>query len=155
VPRSLAGRLALTLTLTALAVLVAGAVGAAYLAGRGAEKASRRGGASFNQLTFSQQTIFNARFAPDGRTIVYSAALQGNTPEIFTVRPEFPEAKPLGLRGVQLLSVSSSGELALLTGARYVAHSVYQGTLARMPVTQLSVNELTASPSRRIDCSMA
>jgi serine/threonine protein kinase/Tol biopolymer transport system component len=118
----------------ALAVLVAGAVGAAYLAGRGAENASRRGGASFNQLTFSQQTIFNARFAPDGRTIVYSAALQGNTPEIFTVRPEFPEAKPLGLRGVQLLSVSSSGELALLTGARYVAHSVYQGTLARMPL---------------------
>jgi Tol biopolymer transport system component len=118
----------------AVAVLLAGTAAAAYLAGRRAENASRRGGASFNQLTFSQQTIFNARFAPDGRTIVYSAAQQGNTPELFTVRPEFPEARPLGLRGVQLLSVSSSGELALLTGARYVSHSVFQGTLARMPL---------------------
>ena len=118
----------------AVVVLVAGAAGAAYLAGRKAGSLSLRSGASFNQLTFSQQTIFNARFAPDGRAIVYSAALRGNTPEVFTVRPEFPEAKPLGLKGVQLLSVSSRGELALLTGARYVAHNVYQGTLARMPL---------------------
>src|SRR5450830_1214966 len=108
----------------AVAVLLASTAAAAYVAGRRMESASRRGGASFQQLTFSQQTIFNARFAPDGRTIVYSAALRGNTPELFTVRPEFPEAKPLGLRGVHLLSVSSRGELALLTGARYIAHNV-------------------------------
>jgi Tol biopolymer transport system component len=116
----------------AVAVLLAGTAAAAYVAGRGA--GSRPGGGSFQELTFSQQTIFNARFAPDGRTIVYSAALRGNTPELFTVRPEFPEARPLGLRGVHLLSISSQGELALLTGARYIGHSVYQGTLARMPL---------------------
>ncbi len=65
---------------------------------------------------------------------MYSAAVQGNTPELFTIRPEFPEARPLGLRGVHLLSISSRGELALLTGARYIAHNVFQGTLARMPL---------------------
>jgi Tol biopolymer transport system component len=118
----------------AVAVLLAGTAAAAYLAGRRVESASRPGGASFQQLTYSQQTIFNARFAPDGRTIVYSAALRGNTPELFTVRPEFPEAKPLGLRGMHLLSVSSRGELALLTGPRYIAHNVYQGTLAQVPL---------------------
>jgi len=118
----------------ALAVLLAVTAAAAYIAGRRMENTSRRGGASFSQLTFSQQTIFNARFAPDGRTIVYSAALRGNTPEVFTVRPEFPEAKALGLKGVQLLSVSSSGELALLTGAQYISHNVFEGTLARMPL---------------------
>jgi len=118
----------------AVAVLLVAAAAAAYVAGRRMESASRRGGASFGQLTFRQQTIFNARFAPDGRTIVYSAALQGNTPEIFTVRPDFPEAKPLGLRGVHLLSVSSRGELALLTGARYISHNLFQGTLAQMPL---------------------
>jgi eukaryotic-like serine/threonine-protein kinase len=118
----------------AVAVLLAGTAAAAYFVGRRTENASGRGGASFQPLTFSQQTIFNARFAPDGRTIVYSAAVQGNTPELFTVRPEFPEARSLGLRGVHLLSVSSRGELALLTGARYMGHNVYQGTLARMPL---------------------
>jgi len=118
----------------AVAVLLAGTAAAAYVAGRRTESASRRSGASFQQLTYSQQTIFNARFAPDGRSIVYSAAVRGNTPALFTVRPEFPEAKPLGLRGVHLLSVSSRGELALLTGARYIAHNVYQGTLAQMPL---------------------
>ena len=130
-PASSAGRKRRLLP-AAVAVLLAATAAAAYVVGRRA--ASGPGGASFQQLTFRQQTIFNARFAPDGRTIVYSAALQGNTPELFTVRPEFPEAKPLGLRGVHLLSVSSRGELALLTGARYIAHNVYQGTLARMPL---------------------
>ena len=118
----------------AVAVLLVAAAAAAFFAGRRVESASRRGGASFRQLTFKQQTIFNARFASDGRTIVYSAAPQGNTPELFTVRPDFPEARPLGLRGVHLLSVSSRGELALLTGARYIAHNVFQGTLAQMPL---------------------
>jgi eukaryotic-like serine/threonine-protein kinase len=118
----------------AVAVLLVAAAAAAYLAGRRMERASRWGGASFLQLTFRQQTIFNARFAPDGQTIVYSAALQGNTPEIFTVRPDFPESRPLGLRGNHLLSVSTRGELALLTGARYISHNLFQGTLARMPL---------------------
>jgi Tol biopolymer transport system component len=118
----------------AVAVLVVATVAAAYFVGRRMESASTRGGASFRQLTFRQQTIFNARFAPDGQTMVYSAALQGSTPEIFTVRPDFPEARTLGLRGVHLLSVSSRAELALLTGARYISHNVFQGTLARMPL---------------------
>ena len=116
----------------AVAVLLAATAAAGYVAGRRGESASSRGGASFQQLTYSQWTIFNARFAPDGRTIVYSAAPQGNTPELFTVRREFPVAKPLGLPGVHLLAVSSRGELALLTGARYLSHAVFQGTLARM-----------------------
>ncbi len=118
----------------ALAVLFAATAAAAYVIGRRMESASRSSGASFTQLTFRQQAIFNARFAPDGRTIVYSAALRGNTPEIFTARPDFPEPRPLGLSGVHLLSVSSRGELALLTGARYMFHNVFQGTLSRMPL---------------------
>jgi Tol biopolymer transport system component len=115
-----------------VALLLIGTTAAAFVVGR--RTAPKTGGASFQQLTFSQQSIFNARFAPDGRTIVYSAALQGNTAELFTVRPEFPEAKSLGLRGVHLLSVSSRGELAVLTKARYIAHNIYQGTLAQMPL---------------------
>jgi eukaryotic-like serine/threonine-protein kinase len=117
-----------------VAVLLAGTAAAAYVVGRRIESASRRGGASFRQLTAKQQTIYSARFSPDGRTIVYSAALQGNTPEIFTVRPDVPEPRPLGLRGGHLLSISTRGELALLTNPRYISHSVFQGTLAQMPL---------------------
>jgi Tol biopolymer transport system component len=40
----------------------------------------------------------------------------------------------MGLHDVHLLSISSRGDLALLTGARYLRHAVFQGTLARMPL---------------------
>jgi hypothetical protein len=33
-----------------------------------------------------------------------------------------------------LLSISSKGELAVLTHPRYLRHSVFLGTLARMPL---------------------
>jgi hypothetical protein len=35
----------------------------------------------------------------------------------------------------QLLSVSSKGELALLTRARYIHHRLFIGTLSRMPLS--------------------
>jgi Tol biopolymer transport system component len=86
----------------------------------------------FQQLAYRPAAIFRAAFAPDGKTIVYSAAPEGNVPAIFTVRPEYPEPQPLGLHDVQLLSVSSQGELAVLTHARYIGHRLFSGTLARV-----------------------
>ena len=89
---------------------------------------------AFRQLNFRREAIFQAAFAPDGETVVYSAATEGNTPEIFTVHPEFPAPQPLGTRGMHLLAVSSKGELAILVDATYVRHRVFSGTLARMPL---------------------
>src|ERR1019366_9798252 len=63
-----------------------------------------------------------------------SAASWGNTPQIFTVRPDYPEPQPLGPRGMHLLAVSSQGELAVLLDARYVWYRLFTGTLARMPL---------------------
>jgi eukaryotic-like serine/threonine-protein kinase len=116
--------------IVAVALVVAGA----YLLGRRQGTSPTAGRASFNQLTFGQQPIFNARFAPDGKTVVYSAAPSGNTPEIFSMRLDFPGTSPRGLKGMHLLSISSRGELAVLTRARYVAHRFFRGTLARMPL---------------------
>jgi len=101
--------------------------------------ASRAGGrlngpGAFRQLNIHREAIFQAAFAPDGKTIVYSAAAEGNSPEIFTVRPEYPEPQSLGLRGAHLLAVSSKGELAVLMGARYIGHRLFTGTLARAPL---------------------
>jgi eukaryotic-like serine/threonine-protein kinase len=89
---------------------------------------------SFTPKTFQQYPIFRARFAPDGQTIVFSAAPEGNTPELYSIRPEYIAPSSLGLRGVHLLDVSSSGELAVLSGAKHIAHCVFTGTLGRMPL---------------------
>ncbi|MGE5275979.1 MAG: protein kinase domain-containing protein, partial [Acidobacteriota bacterium] len=118
----------------AAAVVALAAIAGAYAIGQKKGKASRPGGVSFSQLTFRQQPIFNARFAADGKTVVYSAAVSGNTPEIFSLRPEYPGATPRGLQGAHLLSVSSRGELAVLAHARYLRHQLFEGTLARMPL---------------------
>src|SRR5580693_6761602 len=66
-------------------------------------------------------------------TPLYTAPRPGATrPQIFTVHPDYPEPQPLGPPGMQLLAVSSKGELAVLLGARYVWHRLFTGTLARM-----------------------
>jgi Tol biopolymer transport system component len=89
---------------------------------------------SYKQMSYRPQTIFRAAFAPDGKTIVFSAAYEGAVPSLYVIQPEYPEAKPTGLTGVQLLSVSRRGELAVLTHAIYIAHRLFHGTLARMPL---------------------
>jgi len=121
------------LAVSAIAVLAV-AIAAAYLLGRRTALGAAPPSRTFQQLSFAQHAIFNARFAPDGKTVVYSAARKGNTPEIISLRPDYPGGKPSGLREVQLLSVSPRGELAVLTRPRYLGHSLFDGTLARMPL---------------------
>jgi len=96
----------------------------------------------FERLTFAAQFISSARFAADGRTVVFSAAREGSRSELFVRHPEDPQPRTLGAADLQLLAVSSKGELALLTGARYQNHNTYMGTLARMPLAEASPREL-------------
>jgi Tol biopolymer transport system component len=88
---------------------------------------------AFHQLNFGREAVFQAAFAGKD-TVMYSAATSGNTPQIFAVRPNYPEPKPLGPPGMQLLAVSSKGELAVLIDAKYVWYRLFTGTLARMPL---------------------
>ncbi|MGB7067893.1 MAG: serine/threonine-protein kinase [Pyrinomonadaceae bacterium] len=88
----------------------------------------------FRQLNFRREAVFQAAFAPDGQTVIYSAATDGNTSELFTLHPDFPAPQPLGTRGMHLLDVSSQGELAILMDAKYIWHRTFTGTLARMPL---------------------
>jgi Tol biopolymer transport system component len=89
---------------------------------------------TFTPLTFKPMTIFKAAFAPDGRTVVFSAATEGDTPRVFVVRPEYPEPQPVSDPGTAFLAVSSRGELAVLTETRYQIFPKFAGTLARMPL---------------------
>jgi len=88
----------------------------------------------YRQLTFRRGAIRSARFAPDGHTILYSAAWQGNPTEVFTTRPEAPESRPLGLSRTQLLAVSSAGEMALTLNSNPMGTWLNVGTLARAPL---------------------
>ena len=88
----------------------------------------------YRQLTFRRGSIRSARFGPDGQTILYSAAWQGNPIEVFTTRPEAPESRSLGLSRAQLLAVSSSGEMAVALSSNAIGTWVNVGTLARAPL---------------------
>lgn len=90
---------------------------------------------AFRQLNFRREAVFNAAFAAEKDTVVYSAAGSGNMPQIFVVRPDYPEPQPLCPPGTHLLAVSSKGELAVLLDARYVWFRLFTGTLARMPLS--------------------
>jgi serine/threonine protein kinase len=87
---------------------------------------------SFDTRTWDPQWITNMRFAPDGQTIVYSAAASGNIPSLFVLRQGAFVAQPLGQPATHLLSVSKSGELAVLTGVTSINHRLFRGTLTRM-----------------------
>jgi Tol biopolymer transport system component len=120
--------------LAGAAILVGAAIVAAatLLAARMLAPPSRE--ISFTPLTYRQQAILRALFAPDGRTIVYSAVFGDNRPQLFTLDPDVAEPRRLGGQDLQLLSVSSKGELAVLTHPKYLGHRLFDGTLARMPL---------------------
>ncbi len=63
----------------------------------------------FQRLTFQRGRIQSARFAPDGQTIVYSAAWDGGPLELYSTRPDSAEFRSLGLPGAVVLSISSGG----------------------------------------------
>ena len=68
---------------------------------------------SFHQLTFRRGQIQSARFAPDGPTVVYSAAWDDKPMEIVVRRLESPDSRPFGLAGAEVLAISRSGEMAV------------------------------------------
>lgn len=115
----------------ALTLLLAITVGTAWLL---RAQSVPPGPGAFRELNLRPEAIFRAGFAPDGKTVVYSAASEGNTPEIFTIRPDYPEPQSLGLRSTHLLAVSSKGELAVLVGAKFIEQRLFEGTLARVPL---------------------
>ncbi|MEW6363027.1 MAG: protein kinase [Acidobacteriota bacterium] len=65
------------------------------------------------RLTYRRGWISEARFMPDGQTVVYSAAWDGQPCEVYSVRLDGPESRPLGLPGATLLDVSTSSQLAV------------------------------------------
>jgi len=89
---------------------------------------------AYHLLTYRRGTIRMARFAPDGQTIIYSAAWEGGPVEIFSTRYGTPESRSMGIPGAEILGVSSTGEMAVLLKSKQTKSQVFTGTLARVPI---------------------
>jgi eukaryotic-like serine/threonine-protein kinase len=100
-----------------LALALAAAVTLAAGAGIGivATRKSPPGPPAYRPLTFRRGDLYNARFAPDGRTVLYTAAWQGHPAQLYSTRLDSTESTALPLpNGSAILSISSSGKLAIL-----------------------------------------
>ncbi len=110
------------------AVLSAATLALGLLAGRLLWKASVPSFPRFQQLTFREETIQTARFAPDGQTIVYGVVREAKPFDLFSTRVGSLESRALGLNA-NILAISSTGEMALQLGGPVVV-----GTLAQAPL---------------------
>jgi Tol biopolymer transport system component len=106
----------------ALALLGALAIG--VFAGQPLWKKKFSSRPTIRQVTFRRAATMEAGFAPDGQ-IVYA----DSSPELFSTRPGTREPRALGLPPANLMSISSTGELAILLGG--VRRG---GTLATVPL---------------------
>ena len=88
------------------------------------------------QVTFRRGVVWNARFSPDGNSLIYGAAWDGKPVEVFEGRLDSAEGRPLGLPEADILAISASGEMAvLLNRKRGPSGFGFNGTLARLPLT--------------------
>ena len=129
-PVSRKGVLVPVLAAAAIALL-AGAAAGKYLLQRSTVQAALP---IYHPLTFRRGMVHAARFAPDGKTIIYSAAWEGKSLQLFTTRPESPESHELEPAGADVLAVSATGEMALSLRSHPIAQFLYSGTLARVPL---------------------
>src|SRR6185436_19836934 len=61
---------------------------------------------TFKRLTFDEGFVFAARFAPDGRQIVYSANWRGQPSRVFVTSLDGPQSRALA-DNADLLGISS------------------------------------------------
>jgi Tol biopolymer transport system component len=123
---------------------LAGGIAVGFL-GRGITAGRTDMPARFQRLTFQRGTILTTRFAPDGQTIVYSAAWDGRPLEVLSTRTGSTESRSLGLSSAEVLSISSAGEMAISLNRHYLVGFEATGTLARVPLAGGAPREVLES----------
>ncbi len=111
------------------ALLVGLAAGAFLLKG-----SSKSEFAAYHPLTFRRGIVHSARFAPDGKTVIYGAAWEGKPLDLYTTRPESPQSQEMEPKGADVLAISASGEMLLALRSKPRDAFLYSGTLARVPL---------------------
>jgi Tol biopolymer transport system component len=90
---------------------------------------------TFRELTFRRGALVSARFAPDPRSAIYSAAWEGRPAAVFISSPNSTESRDLGVSGTEVMAVSTGGQMAVLRRFRVSDnHFARIGTLAQLSV---------------------
>ncbi len=136
------GRVALTAGLAAMAA--AGAIAVAVAVQPARPTSARDATApSYERLTYRKGFVLGARFAPDGRSVLYSARWAGSASKmtVHSATPATPESPviPIAREEAQLVSVARTGALAVL-----VDPDLRVGTLAYVPAAGGVPRELLA-----------
>jgi eukaryotic-like serine/threonine-protein kinase len=116
--------------LIALAIAFVGA--GAFLAWRGMRPNSLP---TFHRLTFERGMVLSARFAADGRSVIYGASWESKPVRLFSTPIDSPQARPLEIESGSLLGISRSEDMALAIGGTITNHLVIRdATLATAPL---------------------
>ena len=119
----LAGVALLALAASALAGLLVG------------QRSAIRPVPTFRELSFRRGALLAARFAPDPRSAVYSAAWEGDPEAVFISSANSTESRDLGLAGTEILAVSAGGQMAVLRHFGVSPnHFTHRGTLAQVSI---------------------
>ena len=95
------------------------------------------------RITFEAGTIYGARFAADGQSIIYGAAWNGKPVQLFSTVGNSLLAQPLNLSDANLLGVSPTNELAVvLNGTHDGQLEIINGVLGRAPLAGGSPREV-------------
>jgi serine/threonine protein kinase len=113
-----------------LLLLVSGVVAGIFLKNRQQPATAPE----FRALTFLRGYVQSANFTPDGLTVIYGAAFGGQPIQLYSTRTDSIESRSLGLPSTDVLSISRSGEMAILLNPHYQANWIRIGTLAKLPV---------------------
>ena len=88
--------------------------------------------AQYRPLTFARGYVHSARFAPDGRTVIYGAAFEGRPLALFSTRTDSSESRPIDLPSADVAGISKTGEMALLLDRHHAGSWMRVGTLAQV-----------------------
>ncbi len=98
---------------------------------------------TYRRLTFEEGTVYSARFSADERAIVYGAAWNGKPIQLFSTVGNSLLAQPLNLNDADLLAISHTNDLAILTHGRHNGQlETIGGMLATSPLAGSSPREV-------------
>jgi hypothetical protein len=88
---------------------------------------------TYKPITFRRGSIGHARFGPDGKTVLYSAAWEGAPGDIYTGRTDSLGERAMGLGDAELLAISSAGEMAIRTKTEVMGGFMRRGLMSVVP----------------------
>jgi hypothetical protein len=97
----------------------------------------------YHQLTFERGLIYAARFAADGRSVIYSAGWEGQPVQLYSTDAESPESRSLNLADSSLFGVSAR-ELAISLKCTDLFTGDCEGTLGLVPISGGAPREVAA-----------